>query len=400
MEKKIEEDQHHQQQQQKELLNSSKNTETKIQHQEEQQQQILQGAPSSHMANLDTSSDHHHHQLELANNINLSSIFDAPLSSPFPYSYLEEPNPFLDLLSQDHHQFASSSNSSSFSFDAFPLENNNTNLFNTDLPLSQPSTTKATSSEVVNTATTSPNSTSVSSSSKEAVNDNTDKEVTLKDPEEGDQQEQKDTKPQLKAKTKNQKKAREARFAFLTRSDIDNLDDGYRWRKYGQKAVKNSPYPRSYYRCTTVGCGVKKRVERSSDDPYIVMTTYEGQHTHPFPMTRGHIAMFTSPILNHGATTASSSSFSIPQPRYLLTQHHQPYSSMYNNSLSMINQSSSDGTFANPGSSSFPVFSYDVSLASTSTTSAIRDHGLLQDILPSQIMSNTIDTRTNEKDRI
>ena len=157
---------------------------------------------------------------------------------------------------------------------------------------------------------------------------------------------------------------------------------------------------RSYYRCTTVGCGVKKRVERSSDDPYIVMTTYEGQHTHPFPMTRGHIAMLTSPILNHGATTASSSSFSIPQPRYLLTQHHQPYSSMYNNSLSMINQSSSDGTFVNPGSSSFPVFSYDVSLASTSTTSAIRDHGLLQDILPSQIMSNTIDTRTNEKDRI
>ncbi|XP_018509766.1 probable WRKY transcription factor 48 [Brassica rapa] len=352
------------------------------------------------MVNLDTSSDHHNHQLELANNINLSSIFDAPVSSPFPYSYLaEEPNHFLDLLSQDHHQFASSSNSSSFSFDAFPLQNNNTNLFYTDLPLSQPSTTKAMSSEVVNTATTSPNSTSVSSSSKEAVNDNTDKEVTLKDPEEGDQQEQKDTKPQLKAKKKNQKKAREARFAFLTRSDIDNLDDGYRWRKYGQKAVKNSPYPRSYYRCTTVGCGVKKRVERSSDDPYIVMTTYEGQHTHPFPMTRGHIAMLTSPILNHGATTASSSSFSIPQPRYLLTQHHQPYSSMYNNSLSMINQSSSDGIFANPGSSSFPVFSYDVSLASTSTTSVIRDHGLLQDILPSQIMSDTIDTRTNEKDR-
>ena len=149
------------------------------------------------MVNLDTSPDHHNHQLELANNINLSSIFDAPVSSPFPYSYLvEEPNHFLDLLSQDHHQFASSSTSSSFSFDAFPLQNNNTNLFNTDLPLSQPSTTKATSSEVVNTATTSPNSTSVSSSSKEAVNDSTDKEVTLKDPEEGDQQEQKDTKPQ------------------------------------------------------------------------------------------------------------------------------------------------------------------------------------------------------------
>ena len=26
--------------------------------------------------------------------------------------------------------------------------------------------------------------------------------------------------------------------------DVDVIDDGYKWRKYGQKAVKNSPYPR------------------------------------------------------------------------------------------------------------------------------------------------------------
>ncbi|KAG7605490.1 putative WRKY transcription factor 48 [Arabidopsis thaliana] len=398
MEKKKEEDHHHhhQQQQQKEI----KNTETKIEQEQEQEQkqEISQASSSSNMANLVTSSDHH--QLELAGN--LSSIFDTS-SLPFPYSYFEDhssnnPNSFLDLLRQDH-QFASSSNSSSFSFDAFPLPNNNNNTsFLTDLPLPQ-----AESSEVVNTTPTSPNSTSVSSSSNEAANDNNSgKEVTVKDQEEGDQQqEQKGTKPQLKAKKKSQKKTREARFAFLTKSDIDNLDDGYRWRKYGQKAVKNSPYPRSYYRCTTVGCGVKKRVERSSDDPSIVMTTYEGQHTHPFPMTpRGHIGMLTSPILDHGATTASSSSFSIPQPRYLLTQHHQPYNMYNNNSLSMINRRSSDGTFVNPGpSSSFPGFGYDMSQASTSTSSSIRDHGLLQDILPSQIRSDTINTQTNEENK-
>lgn len=34
------------------------------------------------------------------------------------------------------------------------------------------------------------------------------------------------------------------RFAFQTRSADDILDDGYRWRKYGQKAVKNSSFPR------------------------------------------------------------------------------------------------------------------------------------------------------------
>ncbi|KAK9021494.1 hypothetical protein V6N11_011481 [Hibiscus sabdariffa] len=66
----------------------------------------------------------------------------------------------------------------------------------------------------------------------------------------------------------------------MTKSEVDHLEDGYRWRKYGQKAVKNSPFPRSYYRCTNSKCLVKKRVERSSEDPTIVITTYEGQHCH------------------------------------------------------------------------------------------------------------------------
>lgn len=47
-----------------------------------------------------------------------------------------------------------------------------------------------------------------------------------------------------KAKKKGEKKQKEPRFAFMTKSEIDNLEDGYRWRKYGQKAVKNSPFPR------------------------------------------------------------------------------------------------------------------------------------------------------------
>ncbi|KAG4949067.1 hypothetical protein JHK85_042928 [Glycine max] len=140
------------------------------------------------------------------------------------------------------------------------------------------------SSEVLNTPAASPNLSSISSSSNEAtVNNNA--EQSLKpgnDQEEaeaeeeggnggrGDDQDQDKTKKQLKPKKKNQKKQREPRFAFMTKSEVDHLDDGYKWRKYGQKAVKNSPYPRSYYRCTSAGCGVKKRVERSSDDPSIV----------------------------------------------------------------------------------------------------------------------------------
>ncbi|RWV82501.1 hypothetical protein GW17_00055999, partial [Ensete ventricosum] len=43
--------------------------------------------------------------------------------------------------------------------------------------------------------------------------------------------------------SKKEKKVRKPRYAFRTRSQIDILDDGYRWRKYGQKAVKNSRFP-------------------------------------------------------------------------------------------------------------------------------------------------------------
>ncbi|XP_034708420.1 probable WRKY transcription factor 24 isoform X2 [Vitis riparia] len=77
------------------------------------------------------------------------------------------------------------------------------------------------------------------------------------------------------------RKATRPRFAFQTRSVDDILDDGYRWRKYGQKAVKNSIYPRSYYRCTHHTCDVKKQVQRLSKDTSVVVTTYEGIHNHP-----------------------------------------------------------------------------------------------------------------------
>jgi WRKY DNA -binding domain len=37
---------------------------------------------------------------------------------------------------------------------------------------------------------------------------------------------------------------RTERIAFRMQSDVDIVDDGYKWRKYGKKAVKNSPNPR------------------------------------------------------------------------------------------------------------------------------------------------------------
>jgi len=83
------------------------------------------------------------------------------------------------------------------------------------------------------------------------------------------------------------KPVREPRLVVQTLSDIDILDDGFRWRKYGQKVVKGNPNHRSYYKCTTVGCPVRKHVERASHDNRAVITTYEGKHNHDVPVGRG-----------------------------------------------------------------------------------------------------------------
>jgi len=59
-------------------------------------------------------------------------------------------------------------------------------------------------------------------------------------------------------------------------------DDGYNWRKYGQKQVKGSECPRSYYKCTHPTCQVKKKIERALDGQ-ITEIIYMGSHNHPKP---------------------------------------------------------------------------------------------------------------------
>ncbi|KAI5674898.1 hypothetical protein M9H77_05848 [Catharanthus roseus] len=57
--------------------------------------------------------------------------------------------------------------------------------------------------------------------------------------------------------------------------------DCWSWRKYGQKPIKGSPYPRGYYRCSTSkGCSAKKQVERCRTDPTVLIVTYTSTHNH------------------------------------------------------------------------------------------------------------------------
>ncbi|CAN1197209.1 Probable WRKY transcription factor 2 [Linum perenne] len=93
---------------------------------------------------------------------------------------------------------------------------------------------------------------------------------------------------------------REPRVVVQTTSEVDILDDGYRWRKYGQKVVKGNPNPRSYYKCTNAGCTVRKHVERASHDLKSVITTYEGKHNHDVPAARN------SSHVGSGASTTTA----------------------------------------------------------------------------------------------
>nr|AMP82884.1 WRKY transcription factor [Catalpa bungei] len=124
---------------------------------------------------------------------------------------------------------------------------------------------------------------------------------------------------------------REPRVVVQTTSDIDILDDGYRWRKYGQKVVKGNPNPRSYYKCTSSGCSVRKHVERASHDPRSVITTYEGKHNHDIPAARGSGSGNSHSLIRRPLPLPNNSSnYSIPMLgslRPTMFESPQPYSS-------------------------------------------------------------------------
>ncbi|KAG5235876.1 WRKY transcription factor [Salix suchowensis] len=87
--------------------------------------------------------------------------------------------------------------------------------------------------------------------------------------------------------------------------------DLWAWRKYGQKPIKGSPYPRGYYRCSSSkGCSARKQVERSRNDPKMLVITYTSEHNHPWPTQRNALAGSTrsQPTKNGAAPKGSTAS--------------------------------------------------------------------------------------------
>ncbi|KAJ9539868.1 hypothetical protein OSB04_026374 [Centaurea solstitialis] len=97
-------------------------------------------------------------------------------------------------------------------------------------------------------------------------------------------------------------------------------EDGYTWRKYGQKEILGSKFPRGYYRCThqkLYNCPAKKQVQRLDNDPYTFEVTYRGDHTCTMSSTAPSMP---PPSLPEAITTYSTSHHIPPTTSQPLTQ--------------------------------------------------------------------------------
>ncbi|KAJ6372770.1 hypothetical protein OIU76_027152 [Salix suchowensis] len=92
------------------------------------------------------------------------------------------------------------------------------------------------------------------------------------------------------SKKRKSRVKRTIRVPAISSKVADIPVDEYSWRKYGQKPIKGSPYPRGYYKCSSVrGCPARKHVERAVDDPAMLIVTYEGEHRHSHAPLPEHV---------------------------------------------------------------------------------------------------------------
>ncbi|GAU46463.1 hypothetical protein TSUD_402300 [Trifolium subterraneum] len=92
-----------------------------------------------------------------------------------------------------------------------------------------------------------------------------------------------ESKKRLLPTTKDRRGSYKRRKTDETRTIVSKtIGDNHSWRKYGQKEILNSQFPRSYFRCTRKhdqGCKATKQVQLIEENPEMYQITYIGFHT-------------------------------------------------------------------------------------------------------------------------
>lgn len=126
---------------------------------------------------------------------------------------------------------------------------------------------------------------------------------------------------------------------------------------------------------------MKKRVERSYEDPTTVITTYEGQHNHPVPTSlRGNAAAMFTPSNLLSTPTPFSYGSNFPQDLLLHMHHHNTFNITQPTTHTTNNVAGSVYSHNNINNSFLQQYQQQLPLD---------QYGLLQDIVPSMFLNRT-----------
>ncbi|XP_057951889.1 WRKY transcription factor 72A-like [Malania oleifera] len=186
--------------------------------------------------------------------------------------------------------------------------------------------------------------------------------------------------------------SKKARVSVRARCDTPTMNDGCQWRKYGQKIAKGNPCPRAYYRCTVApSCPVRKQVQRCAEDMSVLITTYEGTHSHPLPISATAMASTTSAAARMLMSGSSTSQPGLTQP----TDH------LHGFSFYLTDNTKSKQCFI-PNSSSFlsspshPTITLDLTSTPSSSSSSFRFNRSLSSTFPPRYSPSSLNFTSSE----